>query len=671
MHNYNFFEVTYGAELEELTVKPPAIAYVREIGDFFYRHGPEYWFGRVGTPPDFSDREDDRWVRSQYSGARGLTRATSIEYLPAIARGMLAQLVFEGKRKFDRTQYDELARGSFYSVAEDLWYLVHNFQLVELNEQTIGTEGERLHDIADGDIVVESQGRVWCVQEKTKSLDSSLDAYGREVTLLGQRPLIEGTPGVHVQKAVESRPEIYSSHPERIGWIVNKNDIPVGAMSFSASILPDSLPHGLERGGSQWVEDNDRSIYAGEPSPGVTAPTDRGNWHLQKFAWLQTPDLTVSVPVSGFTPPSEGRMPQALNATLELEQGCPVPLISGGTVSGVNYDNWFIPPPSGKFGWMPRGTYGGGLNETSIPIQVRGSRHEYIDIGSDQVGPEVGDRKLNLYDSWINPIGKRRFSNLRGIQEGDLVSISNYNHLYRVAVVKNNQVTLTNPQEITLGSGLLRNVGGGFQNLDGIWLSNVQVYWVHTYLPTNPVVTFNGWTAPDDTRGIPLIIRSISQRTVSLMAPVAKLIPAGTRMPIWMSSDLDTVTYAYYDLHEFMFDLEQWVNYTENNIKEGIDEALEDLLEEGRELSEDLSLAREKAGGFWFTRPFYINRCLDDWLPRGWVNRYGVNTFAEVGLALAAKRAELTKLYGIEPPSWDSVEYMSLLRYSHTGIPGA
>lgn len=674
LHNYRFFEVTYEDELAQIKIAPPAIAYVRSVGDFYFRHGPEYWYGRVGTPEaNFIDREDDRWVRGQFSGGRGLMRATRIEYLNVIAGQKLSQLISEGRRRFDPTKYDEISTGGFWKVAKDLWYLHHNFQFVELNEQAAGTEGVRLYDIKDGDIAVESQGRSWCVQEKTKNLGSPRTYYDRELQLIGQRPLVEGTPGLHIQKAKEQeeRVTLTESHPERLGYVIAQQDIPKGATSFKAAIHPDSLPRAVIGGGKDWILDDDRGEFSGTPSPGVSVPKKKDQpgrpWNVRKFAWLQTPDPSVELAVTGFSPPSSGHMPGALAATISLEQGCPVPLLGGGSVYSKSNESYFLPPASRSFGWMPTGVYGGQFGETDLSVRVRGRAAEHIDIGSDQWGPVPGDKRIRMYWSWIEWAGRRRFSRLRGIKEDDLVSIDNYNHLYRVGEVEKNK--LDNPLYITLAEELKYRVGGGSQTLDGIWISSAQMNWVVGSLPDNAYCSFHGWPAPDGTVGVPLIIKNFNFNTVNLLAPVAKDIPAGTKLPIWLSTDLDSVTYAYHDFYQFMYELEQWIQFDEIITREAVIKKQEEVAEVQAQLSRELAKAKDEAAYFWYHPPYYVNRRLDDWFP-DWAGKYG-GTFAEAGLTLAEIQKGLAKLLNTRPPTWAHEEYISLIRYSHRGIPGA
>lgn len=672
LHNFKFYEVTYESDLTTLNVEPPAIAYVRSVGDFFFRHGPEYWFGRAGSPEaNFSDRENNRWVRGQYSGGRGLMRATNMEYLPTIAQGLLAQLIANGVKGFDATKYADLATGDFWKVAESLWYLSHNFQLVELNEQATGMEGIRLHDIHDGDIAVESGSRAWCVQAKTKNPDLIDKYYGRELLLIGQKPVIEGTPGIHIQKAKEVRLEITESHPERIGYVIATADIPKGAMSFTAAVHPDSLPLATTGGGKQWISTN-MSDTEGYPVPSLRAPFQAEQagkpWNLRRFAWLQTPDQSVELKVIKYSPPSSGRMPDCLNATITLEQGCPVPLLNGGSVYGKTDKAMYVAEPGRSFSWMPRGIYGGYFNETEINIRVGATASENMDIGPDQQGPFKGERTIDMFKSWINVIGHRRFSHLRGINTKDFVSIENYNHVYAVRKVINNN--LQNPITIVLSEGLLADVGGGTQQEDtGMWLSNHEMCWIIGELPPNPHCSFYGWNAPDGTNGIPLVVKNLNFNHVSLIAPVAKMIPAGTKMPIWISSDLDTVTYAYYDFYAFMFELEQWINYSEKITRSAvIDKLLEIRNIQDEEWARAYTIAENNAATFWYNHPYYVNRCLDDWLPDS-LKKYG-DTFVGASRRLGEIAGGLSRLLNTKAPAWNHEEYISLISYSHRGIPG-
>lgn len=105
LSNFQFYEVTYLNDLNTLQVPAPAVAFVREIGDFYLRHAPQYWFGTSSEP--------QRWVRLQYSGSANSFRATRIEYIRSKATALLGQLIANGVKYYNENKYTELSRGGF------------------------------------------------------------------------------------------------------------------------------------------------------------------------------------------------------------------------------------------------------------------------------------------------------------------------------------------------------------------------------------------------------------------------------------------------------------------------------------------------------------------------------------------------------------------------------
>jgi len=656
---FKFFEVTYPEELEAINIDPPAIAYVRKVGDFYMRHDPSYWFGAPGTPA--------KWIRSAFSGGQGMIRATEIGYLSGIAQSKLSQLIREGTRNFNSSNYSDYASGGFWSVAKQLWLLAHNFNLVELNERTAGDQGDMLYDIYDGDIVVENNSKAYCVQNRTRT--SGKKIYKRDLIRLGMKPLVQSTPGIHVQKRVKDRADIKDTHEEPIGYIVNKNTIPKGATSFYAAIYPGSVPRPETGNGKAWEAGSDWFPNS-EPDVDVVPPslatqTDKP-WSLRNFAWIQAPYETAKLAVTNYSAPSPGITPVAFNASITLEQGCPIPLTSILEIKTDSKQSWYVGPPDRDFSVMPLGQYGGGLNQTTLSIRVLPRSFEYIDIGSDQEGPLIGENRLSMYKSWINAAGKRRFSYFRGITKDDLIVLTNNSYMYGISEVKKNK--LQNPTEIILSEGLKENIGRGRATLDGIWIANVTPYWVNGLLPEEPVVEFRGWEAPDGNKGIPMIIKSINNTTVNLMAPVAEEIPAGTKMKVWASKDVNTVTYAYYDFYDFIHSLEQYLLVTEDIGRANI---VAKMTEVSKKL-EQLDLAKEKAnkigGDRWYRKPYYVNTLLDNYLPAEF-QRYG-GTFLEAQDKFGEILTGLGDLWRTKPPTWNNVEYTSLINYVHNTVGG-
>ncbi len=672
LHNFKFFEVTYPEELNDINVAPPACAYVRKVGDFYFRHGPEFWWGRVGTPEAaFSDREDNKWVRACYSGDRAQFRGMDIEYLSGQAQLALSRLISDGTKHYNITKLKEFVgedtiSGGFWDVARQLWYLSHNYNLAELNEQACGTEGERLYDIESGDIVVQGPQKAWCVQGKTKNPEQVDKYFGRQLQLIGQKPLIEGTPGIHIQKRklIEQRISITESHPESLGFVVSESAIPKGATSFSCKIYPHSLPKLVEGGGKSWVE-HEQSDSSGKPEYKLSAPQG-APWNVNRFAWLQSPDQVVEIGVSGFSGVSEGRMPNALNASLTLEQGCPVPLTFGSVVYGKTEDEPYLMKPTRSFGWHPRGTFGGYLGKTEISIRVKAHSHSYLNVHSASGVPEK-TKQLNPLATWINKQGQESHSPLRGIKKGDFFSIDNYNHVYKVEEVDNTKTL--NPFAIRFTTPLIHSIAGNWQTLDGVWVSGAEINYIIGELDDSMYTSFTGWPVPTGGGAVPLIVKSFNFNTVTLAAPVGKTIPAGTKLPIWISTDNDSVTYCYDDFYEFMFNLEQWLEIKEGIGRKAIMEKLDHVTDLLLQIEKAHARAEEQAKLFWYQYPYYINRDLNDFIPEG-LSHYG-STWTGIRRHFTNISLNLYKLLNIKPPSWNSRNYISLLQYSHNGISGA
>lgn len=646
------YEVVLEADLNDINVAAPAIAFVRQTGDFYFRHEAAYWAG-VST-------EAGRWVRSPFSGGRAMLRATTMGVVSQKAGTQLYRLVGTDPEKFDPTKFENI--GGYWEVIKTALRRIRNDWFLELNTKECQDEdvGPLLYDIAEGDIVIEVGNDPRFVQEELLGADT-LRQDNYDLHKLSTRPIKLGTPGIHLQYA-HAAASPFSMHPERIGYIVLSAEAPKGATSLSVNIFPASLPKGEYESRQEWVVDNsfnDGISY--NPSPRVTAPT-QGPWAHRKMAIIPAPYGSVKIPVS-YEGLAGGQMQAALTTTLEFADPLPFPIYMPGNAM-QQPTTLYIPDRTSSFIWAPIGAHGGGMGQTELQVQIGHQGEEYIDCGGPG-GLPGGLTRIPLYRSWIGPVGQRRHSNLRGIKAEDYVTFAGDPIMYKVVAVENNR--LEEPSAIIISPKREAPFPAQSSTLDGIWLSEITVFRYDGFDRGGLEATLLGWPFPNGEVRAPLLVKGSGDGIIRLWAPIAEAIPIGTRLPIYVTTDLDTATFAYHDDYEFQYQLERYNNITYKITREKIGEALEKIGDLLAALTAAEENAEIKASTYWFSPPYYVNKDINEFFPTSKFGQFGA-TFAEANATLTARGAELRDLLRQGPPSIGLVEFISLINYGVKAI---
>ena len=305
--NFRFFEIVTEQDLEEIQIQPPAIAYVRKTGDFYFRHNPRYWFGNM--------EENNRWVRYSYSGKRALFRATHITELSQKCFSILAKMIALGPKGTTSADFKEIggSSGDYYQSAYNTLYGVWNPLLLEINAKTCQEEnqGVALYDIEEGDIVVEKG--IYCIHNQRKNMQTVKRDFGYELKKIGIEPLREGNPGLVIQRA---RPKIEFTdwHSKPLNYVICRG-ASKGATVLSCATLPDSVAKGKYAGnGKQMINTWDGISRGGTPSAMLRIPTNTDQptrpWAWEQEMWLTGPWEYVDIPVTNYSNIAGGTWPK-------------------------------------------------------------------------------------------------------------------------------------------------------------------------------------------------------------------------------------------------------------------------------------------------------------------------------------------------------------------------
>jgi hypothetical protein len=664
-NNFAYIEVDDLSELDALRMNPPAMAFVRSIGDFYFLHTPEFWFGEVGTQEKaWVDREDNRWVRAPYSGQRALQVVTRFAHIANEARIALGGIINDGPKNYDGTKYAQFG-SNYWGAIWNIYRRIVNAPFVELNEKTCETEGTKLYDVEDGDITLDVTGEgARFIQEQTKKLDDEpLKRFGYDVTLFGSRPLSI------IDYCGHPRISFMETHPTRCGYVVTARNHVKGESVLTLSVYPPALPTPTYgQNPKRWVEQTDqqRRVQKYDYCRNVTdewnyhtfsRSISDGDWSINNFCFLNYPVAWAPIRVTGasFNYPGAD-YPSGTEMTISLEQGCPIPITGNILFTTIDPQPywWAVAPVREEFTLMPTGVIGGGLGETSLrgyilPRSEKGRCGEACGIVS-------AGTALDLYDTAEeNWGGMKGHSPLRGLSPGDYVHSKTCDTMYRVTKVQKN--ILENPSSMTLDK-TTHHLLPPRPNAYGIMIGEYFEYYPQL-CRREPVymIPSIGWAEP----GLPLLIKGLASNRVELMAPIPFDIPANTRMNIQMAADTDFALYQYYDMWEYYYKLTRYnaakfyITYERINAEMN---KLRGLLPKVYAFQDHAIVRAEWA---WMLPPYYKLVPLKDmaWDPE--FDEYG-ETYDEVIANIYARLYALESLK-VEAPNIEQTEYMSLLDY--------
>jgi hypothetical protein len=676
--NFCSYCVPTEKELNQLICAPPAMAFVLETGDLYFRHGPEFWFGRLGTQEKgWNDREVDRWIRAPYSGRRAIIQATHISKTSAAALGALIQMVSTGPNAFTANKY-----GASYWVAIEQAYLQYiNTTFVELNTLTCDTEGSKLYDIEEGDIVIETGARF--VQQRSKQLDTYPKRFNYPLELVGTKAMVEGTPGLHIFYP-KTRENFMDIHPERMCYVILSKDHTKGTKTLEVDVYPASVS--APQYGSnprQWQET--RTIgkhtwqYEGwDPITwdvtnfDISAPTNAtpGDWYINKFFFVNVPVANAPLKITNFAFDSAGApYPDGLKCTITLEQGYPCPVLSA--LGGICFDPqpyWdAIAPVRPSLSFEPIGTYGSYIDSKTITGYLR-PRSTKGKLGYAWPWVTAG-QSIDLFDTVDEQWGGMKgHSPLRGLSIGDYIKMPEHDNLYKVTYASKNR--LENPSSFTTNKNThplilpLTNVYGISIGGEIEWYPNIELNPAKKdYRGTVSLLPYCPWSPPaGDMMGIPIIIDSIRPKHVTLTAPLPCDLPKGTRLNIYASCDNDMVTYAYYDYYEFAYRLAKWNRVHWEMTQEAVLKDYYRMQDFYNYAYGCYDYAKTTAMYDWFIPPFFVWKPLRQFKWDDRFNEYG-GTYPEVLTEIQRRMGEILAVAATQMPGILYTDYMSVLDY--------
>lgn len=684
---YQHFIAYTEQELNQIITEPPAMAYVIETGDLYFLHGPEFWFGLVGTAEKgWNDREPNRWIRITYSGKRAIIQSTDISKVSTEALSALSQMMQTGELEFTPNEYG----GGYWSAIENAYKAFINTTFVEINTCTCETIGTKLYDIEEGDVIVENGAHF--VQQRSKKLDENLTRFKYPFNLLSTKAMIEGTPGLHLHYATSPRPTFMAIHPERMCYVVTSKDHPKGSQTLQVSVYPASVPapaYGVEP--KQWKVNETTTThvwqYQGWPTKlwpltnlSVNPPTvvDPGEWYVNKFCFINFPITYAPLKVTGFSYDQRGaQFPNGTKVSFTLEQGYPSPVITALSAFCIDDQPYWdaVAPVRNSFTIRPTGTYGGGINATAFNgyIEPRSTSGRLGASWGSGSNPWIDAGKyVDLY----NPVsgnwgGMKGHSVLRGLSKDDYLRMPEHNNMYKVVTVNKNE--LENPEGVTFNT-TTHYLVLPFTNTYGTEIGGYVEHYPNIVLDPHAVgyrgdlyvLPYCPWTPPaGDTAGLPILIQSISKGTVTLTAPIPCALPKGTRLNIYASQDTDLTLYSYYDYYEYIYKLEKYnkVHYdiTNTNVVAAYNRLNALLLK----AKNHKKIAEQMAGADWFTPPFFELKTLKSYKWNPDFDYFG-DTYPEVLSAIQVRMSALAALNATTIPSVVQTEVMSILDYGRS-----
>ena len=658
---FSHYRVLTEVELDQVIVAPPAVAYVEETNDVYFRHGPEYWFGNIGTAEKgWNDREEDRWVRATYTGKRAIIQATHLSEISSEAFSALFLILIKGPDDYEPGEYGS----TYWKAVETLYLMIINTTFIELNTGTCGKEGVQLYDIAEGDICIENGAQF--VQERSKLLSENPKRFGYPFNLLATKALTEGTPGLHPFFNT-SREEYMSIHPERMGYVVTKQAHSKGATQLRLSVYPKSVPsptYGTDP--KRWV---DRITQYPFPyfREGCGAEERQLNslnidlegtdWYLNTFCFIALPETFIPIKVNSVSY-SGGDYPYGTKVTVSLDDPYPCPLLVPlGAYCPDPQPYWnMVAPVRSAFSFKPIGIYGD-IGQTSITGYIN-PRSRSGRLGWTSCRTTAGN-SLDLYNPAVEGWGGMRgHSPLRGLSEGDKIHMPEDNAMYDVIGVSKNPLENPSSMRLNKDTHLLEDY---HVNVYGVSVGP-EIEWYPQITDNTVISAWCPWTPPEgDSGGMPIIVKSISNGVATLMAPLPCDLPANTRMNLYSAKDNHMTTYAYYDYHEFCYRLAKY-NKIHDDLRDKITDEVLRLQELLRVVDAYYKEAQRLAATEWFRPPYFRLIPLRTFKWSDTFDHYGT-TYPEVITNLQAQIREVWTLgqTGLPPILID--EYISILDY--------
>jgi len=684
---YQHFIAYTEQELDQIITEPPAMAYVIETGDLYFLHGPEFWFGIVGTAEkSWNDREPNRWVRITYSGKRAIIQSLDISKVSAQALATLYQMMQTGELEFVPNDYGT----SYWSAIENAYKAFINTTFVEINTCTCETVGTKLYDIEEGDVIVEDGAHF--VQQRSKNLDEDPIRFKYPFNLLSTKAMVEGTPGLHLHYATTPRPTFMAIHPERMCYAVTSKDHPKGTQTLQVSVYPASVPapsYGTDP--RQWKVTTTTGThiwqYTGWPtqtwpitSLSINQPalTDPGEWYINKFCFINFPITYAPIKVTSFSYDQPGaQYPDGTKVTFTLEQGYPSPVITALSAFCTDDQPYWdaVAPVRNSFTVRPIGTYGNYINATTFHGYLN-PRSKSGRLGSSwykddyDSHPQISaGQRVDLY----NPVsgnwgGMKGHSPLRGLSINDYLRMPEHNNLYKVITVGKNE--LENPSGVTLNL-TTHHLVAPFVNVYGTAIGgNLDHYSNYVLDPHD--VGYRGdiyvmpscpWTPPaGDTMGIPIIIQKISKGTITLTAPIPCALSKGTRLNIYASKDTNLTLYSYYDYYEYAYKLEKYNKVHFEITNASISAARNRLNLLYLKAKSYKKIAEQMAGADWYTPPYFVLKSLKSYKWHPDFDHFG-DTYPEILGRMQVDLNILSTLNATAIPSVVQTEVLSVLDY--------
>lgn len=684
--NFRAYTVLKESDLINVPATPPALAFVLEEGEFFFLHGPEFWFGNVGTAAKgYNDRERPRWIKAPYSGMRALILASGVATIANEARLALSRIVNAGPYEFNQV-YNRY--GSSYWIAiENILEIIRNTTFLELNTGTDITDGELLYDVQDGDILLDNE--IYCVQERTIATDSPKRLLGYPIEKAGTIPLQVTTPGIQLQYK-EAKTSIAATHSNRIGYAVTSYTVAKGVTSFPVDVFPNSLPklklnseikvwkdiqkkHEVTRQGQTWEYTTSRFV----------APTvnDPGNWAFEGGTWAALPVDQPYIRVTDISWNNPGEdWPTGAEVTITLAEPCPIPLICGQTIVCREPQPYLsaVAPVKSAFSFDPIGAYGGYMGSTTIQGRIR-AQTKGAKLGHAGPAPVPANTKIDLYDpaseNWGSGFpesqGLKHHSPARGMKIGDYVRTEDNDTMFRVNRVSKN--ILENPWSMNLNK-TTHPLEPYFVNIYGIYIGGKYWFFPAVDKPRNPLYFAPVLPHPVIPYGkFPMLVEGMEGSVMKMAGPIPIEIPAGTRIDLYPAKDTDNVSYAYYDQWEYMHKLETYNTATFDFTKDVIWKCISSLDDLGQVLQRAKTTAEHRAYGVWMNPPYYKLKTLASLY---WDSRLDVliedeanpDKYGEAFRVYTERRTALLSLYNTNRPSAMQKEYLSILDYHRRGL---
>lgn len=605
------YEVATRDDLPEIA--PPAVAYVRNEGDYYWR----FW---------------DCWRKVDNSFPVNDDPNIPIDSLYALAN--------------DSTlTYKEMLKHH---------YAWRNAPLMEVTTKTgkIAFMGNKMYAIQDLIPSVE-----W--------MDQTFDQMGIPI-------LQEGTPGIHLQdrKIRKSLIGFYDEetktgayHTEPIGFVICKG-ASKGATSIECSINPPSVATKVHTPCKQ-------TVLLDVPE-GATGPSTCVNgvehsnvsWPYTNEMWLTGPweyiDLTLNTCTQLGSPTS---WPDAFTCELTFDDPIPMPIIAGD-VGFLNPGDWYINPARPSISWVTIGDYGKTIGKTAITVRISTA-------GSENTlwAHQSGSTSIRMFEPWhMLPGGQRRNSGIRGLVDGDRVCFAKTEltdpnfpdrkrnldrTLYRVYDVDSNP--LGNPSKFRIAPGLAEPLLDQWELPFSVYSKGNLCYWL-AFPQKGMTYRCMGWTDPHGDTGVPIFIKEVKGNTLELLSPLPADIPANTKMYMWSAVDNETMTYAYHDPYTYIYNkaFDRQVSAINPQVVAWNDYIWSEI----RRYENMQAAAMEAAKRIWFTPPFYTNSLISELagLPEG-------ETFYDIFQELSSKLITLTKPKHEVSESNRDLEYLSLLNY--------